>query len=128
MPDYLVHLSRYVEQVAQVKVTADDPGAALAAARQMGTSKLYWRDGEGKMSVNYQSAEPVVVDWEAVARRAGWDEVEGAPFPLTPGPVPESHLFHRNLDRVWPAGDWEGAARDLGIGDDGTYGDESAAV
>jgi hypothetical protein len=67
------------------------------------------------------NTSPQSVDWEAVARREGWTK---EPF-IFGGFI----LFHRNLDRLWqPADDWEGAARNLGIGDDGRYPDESAAA
>lgn len=57
------------------------------------------------------------IDWEATARKAGWDLGSEEPH----GAV----LIHKEQDRIWPPGDWEGAARDLGIDpDDVSYRDD----
>lgn len=44
-------------------------------------------------------------DWKALGEALGWIELA-------------DHLFHAELDRVWPNGDWEGACRDLGLDED----------
>jgi hypothetical protein len=49
--------------------------------------------------------------WKQFAQEIGWTEVERDPNP--DGPQSPT-LYHEDLDRVWPLGDWEGAARDLG--------------
>lgn len=71
-----------------------------------------WCEANGEMS----PLEPI--DWEAVARREGWEVVEGDPNPTHDDAPIAPCLFHRHQDRIWPLGDWKGAARDLGIDDD----------
>lgn len=64
---------------------------------------------------------PKAINWKAIAKREGWAKVAADPRPeyAHEGPC----LWHEDQERSWPLGDWEGAARDLGIGDDGTYAD-----
>lgn len=51
-------------------------------------------------------------EWKHMALALGWVEVDRDPDPEgEDGPC----LFHEELDRVWPAGDFEGAVRDLGL-------------
>lgn len=64
------------------------------------------------------------MDWEALARANGWVEVERDPDESGPQ---EPCLHHEELDRVWPLGDWEGAARDLGL-DEGDFADLGRGV
>jgi hypothetical protein len=47
------------------------------------------------------------IDYEATARAAGWDLGREAPH----GNV----LVHKELDRIWPEGDWKGALEDMGF-------------
>lgn len=49
--------------------------------------------------------------WQTLAQANGWTVVMQDPETGNRGPV----LYHEELDRVWPAGDWEGAARDIGL-------------
>ena len=63
------------------------------------------------------------IDWETIAKREGWKEVEADPRPewSHTGPC----LYHEDQERAWPLGDWKGAACDLGVDPDtGLYGDE----
>lgn len=54
-------------------------------------------------------------NWQALALALGWNEVDQDPDPEgEDGPC----LFHEELDRVWPAGDFQGAVEDLGLPDD----------
>ena len=101
---------RFRDNFTGDEMGTEDPADQSAEADEFGE----WCEANGELS-------PILapVNWEAVARRHGWLEVNDGG---------KRYLSHRNLDRVWPLDDWEGAARDLGIGDDGTYGDESAAA
>ena len=57
------------------------------------------------------------IHWEGMARVAGWKWVAQDPRGYDNG-IP--CLYHAEQERSWPLGDWEGAARDLGLdkGDD----------
>lgn len=61
----------------------------------------------------------MIIDWEKMAKANGWVEVSQDPHRGAEdydGPC----LYHEDQDRVWPLGDWEGAARDLGLDEDDT--------
>ena len=52
---------------------------------------------------------------ERVARENGWTEVAEDPRGYEPG-VP--CLWHEDLERSWPAGDWMGACEDIDVLDE----------
>ncbi len=59
---------------------------------------------------------PEFSTWEDAARSQGWVEVEFDPRPewaKEDGYKP--CLYNEDQERSWPLGDWEGAARDVGI-------------
>lgn len=61
--------------------------------------------------------------WKLAAFALGWVEAERDP---NPDGLPGACLIHEELDRFWPAGDFEGAVRDLGF--DETDAAELAAL
>jgi hypothetical protein len=56
--------------------------------------------------------ELTAAEWKHMALALGWVEVD-----RDPQGGDEPCLIHEELDRVWPAGDFEGAVRDLGLDD-----------
>ncbi len=61
------------------------------------------------------------IDYEATARAAGWDVGNEAPHGVV--------LVHRQLDRIWPEGDWKGALQDIGFHvDDPDWADDIVYV
>jgi len=64
------------------------------------------------------AALPGETDWEALARANGWVSRARDPHPL-PGQPIEAVLYHKELDRVLPFGDWKAACADIGVGPEG---------
>ncbi len=56
-------------------------------------------------------------EWEAAAKANGWTRVARDPeTPSSSAPC----LYHEDLNRVWPDGDWKGACLDICVNFDGS--------
>lgn len=71
------------------------------------------REWSGPFYIEIDRDTSQAIDWEKIARDNGWSVVDLDPSPHRIHSEP--CLYHEQLDRIWPLGDWEGAVRDLGL-------------